>query len=180
MGSSTWGSVPEPIAELVDLLEQRIAEHSQQLSAIDWPATPGDISPALLATLRETEAVFAAAKDLRSVLTAYAHQIHQPRPVMADVARAQGASPQAVATRYTASTVDAIKALISASDIVSSAKPDPEQVQAAVARATSEIERSLQSHVSEEVGAIAGLGRPAHPKVDVTNHESLRLEVDEL
>lgn len=180
MNSSPWGSVPPAIAELVELLERTIAEHSQRLSAIEWPTTPGDISPALLETLRETEAVFAAAKDLRSVLTAYAHQIHQPRPVMADVARAQGASPQAVATRYTASTVDAIKALLAASEVVDSAKPDPEHVRTAIAHATSEIERSLQSHVSDYVGEIVGVDRAAHPKLDLTSDESLRLEVGEL
>lgn len=99
---------------------------------------------------------------------------------MADVARAQGASPQAVATRYTASTVDAIKALIAASDVVGSAKPSSEQVQEAVARATSEIERGLESHVSEEIEAIVGRGRPARPKVDVTSNDSITLEVGEL
>lgn len=180
MNNSPWGSVPSVVAELVELLERTIAEHSRKLSAIEWPTTPGDISPALLETLRETEAVFAAAKDLRSVLTAYAHQIHQPRPVMADVARAQGASPQAVATRYTASTVDAIKALLAASEVVDSVKPDPEHVRAAIARATSEVERSLQSHVSESIGEIVGLDRRGHPKLDLTSDGSLTLEVDEL
>lgn len=160
MTNTAWGAVPASVRGLVDVLEEQIAEHSQRLSAIEWPTSPGDISPALLDTLREVEAVFSAAKDLRSVLTAYAHQVHQPRPVMADVARAQGASPQAVATRYTTKTVEAVEALIAAEDAASVAKPDPNQVRAAVEHAKSELERALQSQISDEVGEIVRAGKP--------------------
>lgn len=85
-----------------------------------------------------------------------------------------------MATRYTTSTVDAIKALLAASEVVDSAKPDPEHVRAAIAHATSEIERSLQSQVGDYIGKIVGVDRPAHPKRDLTSDESLRLEVGEL
>lgn len=113
MSKAPWGEVPPLVRELIDSLRRSISEHAKTLEHVEWPTQPGDISPALLATLAETERVFEASKDLRSLLTAYAHQIHEPRPKMADVARSQNASPQAVTTRYSAKTMAALVELLS-------------------------------------------------------------------
>lgn len=94
---------------LINALRESVARHSAELESITWPDGPGDFSPQLLRTLAETEAVMQAAKDLRSLLTAYEHKVHQPRPKMADIAQAQNASPQAVTGRYSAGTLGAIE-----------------------------------------------------------------------
>ena len=180
MTSTTWGAVPASVRGLIDVLEEQIAQHSARLSSIDWPAAPGDISPALLETLREAEAVFAAAKDLRSVLTAYAHQVHQPRPVMADVARAQGASPQAVATRYTIKTVEAVEALIAAEAAIASPKPNAAQVRTAISHAASELERALLTTVPLDAAGLVERGRANQRPVDVVDDRRLVIEAPEL
>jgi len=109
MTDAPWGEVPDSMRVLINALRGSVARHSEELENIAWPAGPGDFSPQLLRTLSETEAVMQAAKDLRSLLTAYAHKVHQPRPKMADIAQAQNASPQAVTGRYSASTLGAIE-----------------------------------------------------------------------
>ena len=109
MTDAPWGEVPDSMRVLIDALRESVARHSAELESITWPAGPGDFSPQLLRTLAETEAVMQAAKDLRSLLTAYAHKVHQPRPKMADIAQAQNASPQAVTGRYSAGTLGAIE-----------------------------------------------------------------------
>lgn len=109
MTDAPWGEVPDGMRVLIDALRGSVARHSEELETITWPSGPGDFSPQLLRTLTEAEAVMQAAKDLRSLLTAYAHKVHHPRPKMADIAQAQNASPQAVTGRYSAGTLGAIE-----------------------------------------------------------------------
>jgi|GEM_PF-3341293 len=130
MTENAWGEVPRPVRQLIDSLRGIIRDHSERLSQIDWPEGAGDITPQLLTTLEETERVMQASKDLRSLLTAYAHKMHQPRPKMADVARAQSASPQAVTTRYTTKTTAALEQLLEHPELVEG-KPTPIGEQAA-------------------------------------------------
>lgn len=112
MAEAPWGEVPEHVRTLIETFRETIAAHEKKLNEVQWPASTGDISLALLGTLAETESIHQASKDLRSLLTAYAHQVHQPRPKMASVARAQRATPQAVTSRYTAKTTAALALLI--------------------------------------------------------------------
>ncbi|REJ07375.1 hypothetical protein DY023_04030 [Microbacterium bovistercoris] len=111
MADVQWGEVPESVRIVIDALRANIAHHAAALEAITWPRGAHDIDDELTETLQQTEAVLQASKDLRSFLTAYAHRFHQPRPTMANVARAQNASPQAVSSRYSKSTVEGIAAL---------------------------------------------------------------------
>lgn len=54
-----------------------------------------------------------AATDLRTLLSAYAHRFHNPRPVISDLARAQDTSSQGFIRRYSEGTVDAVASLLS-------------------------------------------------------------------
>lgn len=111
MADTPWGEVPESIRVVVDALRANIARNATALEDVDWPRGPHDINEELTGTLQQAEAILQASKDLRSLLTAYAHRFHQPRPTMANVARAQDTSPQAVVSRYSQSTVQAISVL---------------------------------------------------------------------
>lgn len=150
MANAVWGKVPLSIENLVLLLEARISGHSAKLSSIEWPQLPGDITPALTATLAEAENTFAAAKDLRSLLTAYAHRVHQPRPTVADVARAQRSSSQAIATRYSAELVSAIEVAMSVDATLADQEASADQLEAAIDAAASSIDAALQSDIAAD------------------------------
>ena len=148
--STAWGTVPMSIALLVDLLEARISGHSATLSSTRWPDLPGDITPALTKTLSETESVFAAAKDLRSLLTAYAHKVHQPRPTVAEIARAQRTSSQAIATRYTPELLAAIEVALQIDATVFDRDATREQLESAIRAGASAMDSALQSDIEDD------------------------------
>lgn len=150
MAGPEWGRVPLSIETLVTLLEARISGHSATLSTIRWPDHPGDITPALTKTLSETESVFAAAKDLRSLLTAYAHKVHQPRPTVADVARAQRTSSQAIATRYTPELLAAIDVALVLDSTFADWDASREDVESAIRGAATALDSALQSDVADD------------------------------
>ncbi|WP_146078748.1 hypothetical protein [Rathayibacter rathayi] len=90
-----------------------INQNATKLDDETWPDEPGDVEPLFQSALFATHRANQASRDLRALLTAYAHQFHQPRPVMAELARAQDASPAGLLRRYNQKHVDAISSLLS-------------------------------------------------------------------
>lgn len=108
-----WGQVPPQIVQVVQLLVDRVANSERHLKKRAWPDGPGDVQTILRLSIGDAHKIVKAGTDLRALLTAYAHQFHEPRPVMADLARAQGATPQGIPRRYGASHVEGIRQLLS-------------------------------------------------------------------
>jgi hypothetical protein len=108
-----WGLVPEPIIEVVRILNQKIEKASTHLGKLIWPEKPRDVQDLLRMSVSDSHKVAKAGTDLRSLLTAYAQRFHEPRPVMADLARAQDTSRQGIAARYTSATVAGVAELLS-------------------------------------------------------------------
>ena len=108
-----WGRVPKPVVEAVQALNSKILRSSEHLGKMVWPDKPRDVQDLLRMSISDAHKVARASADLRALLTAYAHRVHQPRPVMADLARAQEASPQGIPRRYSQSNVDGINELLS-------------------------------------------------------------------
>ncbi|GAB3615897.1 hypothetical protein GCM10027416_04540 [Okibacterium endophyticum] len=108
-----WGLVPKPVVEAVHALNRKILRSGGHLDGLVWPEKPRDIQDLLRMSVSDAHKVARASTDLRALLTAYAHRFHQPRPVMADLARAQDASPQGIPRRYGQAAVDGLGALLS-------------------------------------------------------------------
>ncbi|WP_146087013.1 hypothetical protein [Rathayibacter sp. AY1D4] len=108
-----WGRVPGPVVEAVHALNKQILRSGQHLDGLVWPDKPCDVQDLLRMSVADAHKVARASTDLRALLTAYAHRFHQPRPVMADLARAQDASPQGIPRRYGQASVDALASLLS-------------------------------------------------------------------
>ncbi len=108
-----WGLVPVPVVEAVHALNRKILGNGQHLDGLVWPKKPRDVQDLLRMSVSDAHKVARASTDLRALLTAYAHRFHQPRPVMADLARAQEATPQGIPRRYGQANVDALTALLS-------------------------------------------------------------------
>jgi hypothetical protein len=111
-GHVRWGVMPPRVAALLDVLRWKAACAMRQVEQ-DWPTQPGDIEGPLAAALHAANEAERASNDIRSLLTAYAHRFHQPRPTLAVLARAQGTSPQGFTRRYTEKTVGGIAELLS-------------------------------------------------------------------
>ncbi|SKA80785.1 hypothetical protein SAMN06295879_0242 [Agreia bicolorata] len=112
-GLAGWGLVPKPIVEAVQALNGKILRNSEHLGKMVWPDKPRDVQDLLRMSISDAHKVARASADLRALMTAYAHRVHQPRPVMADLARAQEASPQGIPRRYSQANVDGISELLS-------------------------------------------------------------------
>ncbi|NRD08854.1 hypothetical protein [Rathayibacter agropyri] len=108
-----WGLVPKPVVEAVHALNKKILRSGRHLDGIVWPDKPRDVQDLLRMSVSDAHKVARASTDLRALLTAYAHRFHQPRPVMADLARAQDASPQGIPRRYGQAAVEGLAALLS-------------------------------------------------------------------
>ena len=67
---------------------------SQHDAGLVRPDKPQDIRDALRMPVSVAREVARASGELRALLAAYARRFYRPRTVMADLARAQDASPQ--------------------------------------------------------------------------------------
>ncbi|WP_146082345.1 hypothetical protein [Rathayibacter sp. AY1C5] len=94
-------------------LNKKILRTGQHLDGLVWPDKPRDVQDLLRMSVSDAHKITQASADLRALLTDYAHRFHQPRPVMADLARAQGASPQGIPRRYGQGNVDGLASLFS-------------------------------------------------------------------
>lgn len=108
-----WGRIPRPVLELVEILSDKAAKDSARLRRMEWPDGPQDVQDLLGRALSDAHKVTRASADLRSLLTAYAHRFHQPRPRFSELARAQDATSQGLNRRYSETTVSAISSLLS-------------------------------------------------------------------
>jgi hypothetical protein len=108
-----WGLVPKPVVEAVQALNSKILRSSEHLGKMVWPDKPRDVQDLLRMSISDAHKVARASADLRALLTAYAHRVHQPRPVMAELARAQEASPQGIPRRYSQANIEGIGELLS-------------------------------------------------------------------
>lgn len=109
----TWGEIPAPVAKVIDLLAKVAAREANQLTTIDWPRDVADVGQPLAIALGHSQRAIVAATELRALLSAYAHVFHNPRPVLAALARAQQTSSQGFVRRYSDKTVAAIDELLS-------------------------------------------------------------------
>lgn len=109
---NAWGVVPPVVADLVRLLSRKIDRVNSHLDSLVWPDKPRDVEDLLRLSVGDAHKIARAGTDLRALLTAYSHQFHEPRPVMAAIAKAQDATRQGVPRRYGQVTVDAIRELL--------------------------------------------------------------------
>lgn len=107
-----WGLVPQPVVEAVQALNSKILRSGDHLERMVWPDKPRDVQDLLRMSISDAHKVARASTDLRALLTAYAHRVHQPRPVMADLARAQEATPQGIPRRYSQKNIEGLAALL--------------------------------------------------------------------
>ncbi len=108
-----WGMVPPQIVDVVQILANKVDKDAVHLRKLVWPDKARDIQELLRMSVSDAHKIARSGTDLRALITAYAHQFHEPRPVMADIARAQDSSPQGIPKRYAAATVDGIRELLS-------------------------------------------------------------------
>lgn len=110
-----WGRIPAPVAQLAQILAKKASKDAARLTRAEWPTEPQDVQDLLRRTISDAHKVAQAGTDLRALLSAYAHRFHKPRPLLADLARAQNTSPQGFTRRYSDATVVAIEQLLSRS-----------------------------------------------------------------
>ncbi|GAB3614711.1 hypothetical protein GCM10027415_30510 [Humibacter ginsengisoli] len=108
-----WGRIPVPVAQLAQILAKKASKDAGRLTRAEWPTEPQDVQDLLRRTISDAHKVAQAGTDLRALLSAYAHRFHKPRPLLADLARAQHTSPQGFTRRYSDGTVVAIAQLSS-------------------------------------------------------------------
>ncbi|MFB9307721.1 hypothetical protein BJY17_002808 [Agromyces hippuratus] len=110
-----WGVIPGPVHRLLVRLTEKARAIADGQDVSEWPPadTPSDFDPYFRKTLAATQALHETTTDLRSLVSAWAHKYHQPKPNFSDLARAQGATPQGLYKRYKQSTRDAIDELLS-------------------------------------------------------------------
>lgn len=111
--ASNWGTIPQAVVDVAQMLSARAETSNEGLQRAEWPSEPRDVQPLLRKTISDAHKISKAATELRSLLTAYAHQFHEPRPVMSDLAKAQDATRQSIPRRYNQAMVDAIRELLS-------------------------------------------------------------------
>lgn len=109
-----WGSMPAVIREVVSALASKAQNDARHLTRIKWPDSAGDIQEQLRLAIGDAHKLTKAGADLRSLLSAYAHKFHEPRPVISDLARAQETSSQGFIRRYSENTMAAVESLLSA------------------------------------------------------------------
>lgn len=99
------GSVPAPISTVVARLWRR----ASQLE----PPMPQEVGYAWLNSgVAHSTIASEALIDARSILTAFAREVANPRPTLGDLARAQGVSLSTLRRRYSLEQVDAVRHLI--------------------------------------------------------------------
>lgn len=99
------GSVPPPIATVVTRLWHRASRLE--------PPKPLEIGYSWLNSgVAHSTIASEALIDARSMLTAFAREVANPRPTLGDLARAQGVSLSTLRRRYTPEQVDAVRHLI--------------------------------------------------------------------
>ena len=145
-----WGRVPLPILELVRILSEKAADDSNHLQRIKWPSEPQDVSEPLRRAISDAHKINKASNDVRSLLSAYAHRFHQPRPVLADLARAQGTTSQGFVRRYSEVTVKGIESLLSEDpDLDAIRRAFPSVSMPALASMTGPVGRAAQAYQDE-------------------------------
>lgn len=115
-----WGAVPAGILDVVRLLSHRARRSTDHLDELEWPDSPGDVQDQLRLAIGDAHKISKAGTDLRAMLSAYAHKFHNPRPVISELARAQGTSSQGFIRRYSDATVVAVENLLSPSPDIDS------------------------------------------------------------
>lgn len=108
-----FGVAPPAVVALARVFADKIRTAGEEVAAVEVPTQPSDLQGILEQGVEYAQLAVSAGGDLRALLTAYAHKFHNPKPIMAGLARAQGATRQAVTRRYTEKTVRAIRALLS-------------------------------------------------------------------
>lgn len=155
-----WGRVPMPILELVRILSEKAADDSNHLQRIKWPLEPQDVSEPLRRAISDAHKINKASNDVRSLLSAYAHRFHQPRPVLADLARAQGTTSQGFVRRYSEVTVKGIESLLSEDpDLDAIRRAFPSVSMPALATMTGPVGKAAQAY-QEERAVIAWKSKP--------------------
>lgn len=111
---SGWGVVPRPIVDLLDVFGGIAFRSSHAVHDVVFPTDrPGDAQDAFNTTVAGAHRVHLAGADARSLLSAYSHRFHKPRPNLSDLAAAQDIAPQGLIRRYNKATVAAIDELLS-------------------------------------------------------------------
>lgn len=109
-----WGAVPAVIIDVITVLSRQARRSSDHVGRLVWPDAPGDVQDQLRMAIGDAHKISKAGTDLRAVLSAYAHKFHNPRPVISELARAQGTSSQGFIRRYSEATLKAVENLLSA------------------------------------------------------------------
>lgn len=109
-----WGAVPAVILDVITVLSRQARRSADHVDRLVWPDAPGDVQDQLRMAIGDAHKISKAGTDLRAVLSAYAHKFHNPRPVISELARAQGTSSQGFIRRYSDATLSAVENLLSA------------------------------------------------------------------
>lgn len=120
-----WGTVPPALLAALTTLAKKAKKDAEHLGRIRWPEGPADVQDELRAAISDAHKISKAGTELRAVLSAYAHRVHEPRPVISDLARAQDTGSQGFIRRYSDATLAAVQQLVSDS-------PDIETVRAGI------------------------------------------------
>jgi len=110
-----WGVIPAPVYRLMTVLAAKSSGLANQNDPADWPSadSPQDFADFFAEQLRLSHSSAQAAIDFRSLVTAYAHKFHNPRPLLNSLASAQQSTPQGLIRRYNSKTVDALRQILS-------------------------------------------------------------------
>ncbi len=108
---TAWGITSPHVLYLARLIEDQISACVDDLRNVPFYSSVGNIEPALTRKIELTNNINGLSKDLRSMLTAYAHKVHEPRPRVTSIAEAQGTTTQGLLRRYNAQTADAVRAV---------------------------------------------------------------------
>lgn len=104
-------SLPEPIRDLAEKLRLRTLETSKTAREELESGQRDELF--LLASLGFANESEGEAKDLRTLLTAYAHAVASKRPSLQEVASWQRVTPGNLRRRYSSIHVDAVRSLLS-------------------------------------------------------------------
>lgn len=115
-----WGAVPAVILDVITVLSRQARRSADHVDRLVWPDAPGDVQDQLRMAIGDAHKISKAGTDLRAVLSAYAHKFHSPRPVISELARAQGTSSQGFIRRYSYATLTAVENLLSAKPDIAS------------------------------------------------------------
>lgn len=108
--ASSWGTIPRTMAGVAWTLPARVEASNEGLQGVNWPSGQREAQQLLCKRIKGKHRMSRAFPEVRPLLTAYAHQFYEPRPVKPNLIKAQNATTQRSPRRY--KQADRIKELL--------------------------------------------------------------------